>query len=711
MSDITFNLNEKSPRSEQPKNLTIKLKPHQLAILHRAKYLETNTIDIEIDGYSTKIDVNMGVIGDKVGSGKSFVFLGLLENEINFNRDIYRIQSTYHNHCVRKPPVILQCVSRKKFKQTPALDVNVLVVPLGVINQWKRYIEKDSNIKFYTIKKWTDLRKLLTEYQLDDLEDIPDDDSKKKRKKKNNKNRKKKYYNLLSDNQYYKFSLNRKNLLRHTSSTHPSTFFQNKDYLLKLGKLDLNKLSQYKLLLVSPSFYNELSFYFNFDDLTIQRLCFDEADSLNIPNCQRINCNFTWFITSSLKNIQHPSGWKVPFTRTYPDYNGNVRTYQSYRREGGIHNNGFIKSVCQNIETWSMRKYMFLQNEEKFIKMSFKLPEMLSHIIFCMNTRNINILNGVVSQEIMNMLNGGDINGAIQRLDIPVKNVSNVIQGATMKLNIELDNLKIELDGKQRKTYSSSNAKKKSIASTQIKIRDIENKIKCIQDRISDTECCCICYDDEMTMPTMVKCCQKSMCFECITMTITQTNKCPYCRSQLTTKDLIVMSDENLVVEEEEEEEEIELNLPNIKNHSEKYSKEDNFKRIVTWIVNNRNVKSGELLLSKMKLLVFSEYSATFNQNYIDTLNTLGLKYNRVKGTVNSINITIDKYKNEDTDVLFLNSKYFGSGLNLENTTDIIITHKMDSELEKQVIGRAQRVGRETPLNVWKLYYQSEHNS
>ena len=45
-----------------------------------------------------------------------------------------------------------------------------------------------------------------------------------------------------------------------------------------------------------------------------------------------------------------------------------------------------------------------------------------------------------------------------------------------------------------------------------------------------------------MTMPTMVKCCQKTMCFECITMTITQMNKCPYCRSQLTTKDLIVMS-------------------------------------------------------------------------------------------------------------------------------------------------------------------------
>ena len=41
-------------------------------------------------------------------------------------------------------------------------------------------------------------------------------------------------------------------------------------------------------------------------------------------------------------------------------------------------------------------------------------------------------------------------------------------------------------------------------------------------------------------------------------------------------------------------------------------------------------------------------------------------------------------------------------------TTDIIIYHKMSSELENQVIGRGQRVGRETRLNVLHLCYNNE---
>ena len=46
--------------------------------------------------------------------------------------------------------------------------------------------------------------------------------------------------------------------------------------------------------------------------------------------------------------------------------------------------------------------------------------------------------------------------------------------------------------------------------------------------------------------------------------------------------------------------------------------------------------------------------------------------------------------------------------MNLENTTDIIILHKMNKDIEMQAIGRAQRYGREGNLRVWKLYYQNE---
>ena len=43
--------------------------------------------------------------------------------------------------------------------------------------------------------------------------------------------------------------------------------------------------------------------------------------------------------------------------------------------------------------------------------------------------------------------------------------------------------------------------------------------------------------------------------------------------------------------------------------------------------------------------------------------------------------------------------------------SDIIIYHEMNIELETQIIGRAQRIGRSEPLNVYYLLHENEkHN-
>ena len=75
------------------------------------------------------------------------------------------------------------------------------------------------------------------------------------------------------------------------------------------------------------------------------------------------------------------------------------------------------------------------------------------------------------------------------------------------------------------------------------------------------------------------------------------------------------------------------------------------------------------------------------------------------------INNIIKKFKsNEDNsyDILLLNSKYCGSGINLENADIVIIFHRMSIELENQIIGRAQRIGRTNALKVYKLLYENE---
>jgi SNF2 family DNA or RNA helicase len=111
------------------------------------------------------------------------------------------------------------------------------------------------------------------------------------------------------------------------------------------------------------------------------------------------------------------------------------------------------------------------------------------------------------------------------------------------------------------------------------------------------------------------------------------------------------------------------------------------------------------------KYLIFTEYESTLNEKITNILTKWGLQYARIKGAGSMISNTVEQYKKGNINTLLINSKYFGSGMNLENTTDIIIIHKMQADVEMQVIGRAQRFGRTGNLRVWKLYYQNEVNN
>ena len=77
-------------------------------------------------------------------------------------------------------------------------------------------------------------------------------------------------------------------------------------------------------------------------------------------------------------------------------------------------------------------------------------------------------------------------------------------------------------------------------------------------------------------------------------------------------------------------------------------------------------------------------------------------------GHVTTIQNAIDNFKKGTLRVLMLNSKNFANGLNLEMATDIILYHRMTQDMEQQVVGRGQRLGRTTPLNIHYLCHNNE---
>jgi SNF2 family DNA or RNA helicase len=109
-------------------------------------------------------------------------------------------------------------------------------------------------------------------------------------------------------------------------------------------------------------------------------------------------------------------------------------------------------------------------------------------------------------------------------------------------------------------------------------------------------------------------------------------------------------------------------------------------------------------LESNKKFLIFSMYDESFSiirreldEHKIDFVEISGSKATR--------DSKIKKFKDGKVNVVFLNSRFNGAGINLEQATDIILYHEMPAAIREQVIGRALRIGREGDLDVHNLVF------
>ncbi len=109
-----------------------------------------------------------------------------------------------------------------------------------------------------------------------------------------------------------------------------------------------------------------------------------------------------------------------------------------------------------------------------------------------------------------------------------------------------------------------------------------------------------------------------------------------------------------------------------------------------------------------VKIMIFSDFSSIFKK-ITPLCDALNIKYVQLDGgNIRSIENAVKAYKFEDTQILFCDSTLFGCGMNFENTTHVIFTHTPNPEMQSQIIGRAQRIGRESILQVYQLHYPNE---
>lgn len=666
---------------ETPKNMKINLKLHQKRMLY--EMLVKENLDHRVSS-----DINCFCIADKVGSGKSIEILSLIckkpyVNKIANNKIIYKNGQYKHFSGLTLNPTI-------------ELKTNLIVVPHGIYNQWKKYIEDSTNLKYIGISKKKDIENLNIK-SLNNKDTPPIMIIKSTRY---NDLMRKIYKNYPSD---IRLDLNsEKNIIqdlknkiwnsksyRSDSNTFLNEVMKIKEYL---NNLDLEKIKEE----FKNKIYYSLTSIFKYSGPIFERVIFDEANSIKIPACLSGMGKFNWFVTSSLEDLLYPCGDK-----SWCRYSKKIKV-----NANGISGTGFIKKIFKfnsfdQLGNWNHILDMYLKNNDDFVKTSFKLPEPVFHKILCYTPPEIAALKNITMPDVMKALNAGDISTAIELVGCPIKNQSSISDMVLTQLQNKFKKLETKLKSKQNLITSINEEidnnedglsedtlviKKNLIKNLKISIKrletqkkEIEFKIKSLSERISNIEekCCPIC-SDTVSDACLTPCCKNVFCFSCAATAIKYCPKCPLCRSVISLPSLTIISDKAIKEEKKDD-------LP----------------------------KKMEFLIKKIldkpkgKFLVFSEFENTFNcitQNLVEN----GITFSRLNGSTGRVTNIINDFSNNKIQVLLLNAQYYGSGLNLEMSTDIILYHRMSSDLENQIIGRGQRPGRKDKLEVTYLCYSNE---
>jgi hypothetical protein len=235
--------------------------------------------------------------------------------------------------------------------------------------------------------------------------------------------------------------------------------------------------------------------------------------------------------------------------------------------------------------------------------------------------------------------------------------------------------------------YSRISSYKETILNYKSKIMKINIKINGIKERLENTmeKDCPICVST-VKDPCVTPCCKNVFCFECLGQALkySKNNACPMCRTKIS------MNKVNLIVKKKDNKCSKDNNK--IKKENELPTK---MEALISYITENKD----------KRILVFSEYD--FCKIIIEFEN-IGIKFSKINGSSDRIRNILEKFQNGEFQVLLLNANNFGAGLNLQFTDDIVIFHRMAKDLERQVIGRAQRLGRTLPLRINYLCHDNE---
>ncbi len=412
--------------------------------------------------------------------------------------------------------------------------------------------------------------------------------------------------------------------------------------------LDNLNITDYDVILVIPGMYNKL--ILDYQNYVWKRFIFDEPGHLRVSSMKHIKAGFYWFVTATPNAIVF--------------YHKDCK--------------GFMKDMIGPY-WFEFNKHftdILIQNDPEFVKKSFSLPQITNYYYNCLQPV-FDSIGDFVSDNIKSMIEANDIVGAISSLGGGKS--SNIVEIIKEKKNKEINDIENKIV-----LYSNRNDEEK-IESYKNKKTHILKQLEEIDKRFNDmiNGTCYICYEN-ITEPVMEYNCQTILCGKCLLKWLQSNKTCPLCRHNINSKSLIYICNDS------------KQNGKTIDKSIDKKILTKN-EQIIDIINKNKNGS----------FLIFSNYDNSFN-SICNVLTENNIQFAQVKGNIKTRERNINLFKTKSIPVIFLNSNYNSAGINLQEATDIIIYHNMCDSTKNQIIGRAQRIGRTSPLNVHHLYQNNQ---
>lgn len=623
------------------------------------------------------IGCNIGVLSNKVGSGKTYIILGMIMSK---NINGFKTLKTYYEDDI---------YTNSKFdKDTCSIIAEYLVEENDIeLNTSKDKLDNNMNL-FNTLKK----NHKLNIKKINNLIIVPHNLYQQWKDEISN--------NTILDAYYIKSKRDLQNLQD----------LDKKDLVL----CNVNKLKQ--LLEIIE------------DEYDINRLFIDEADTINLGNFPEINSKFLWLITTTYERLLTPKNQGFIKDLFNPIAHGMRNIMLSLLKKITYTFNPTY--IDQKVDLKNpKKKYLVVQNN--FINKLFYRLNKTNYYKF-VNSYDYITLYDYISSNIQ-------IHNNVYRLIYILENFFN----PSYQNNISYPhNLKLDYQDESSLLYIYI---LKILCSIFLKNSVIQGNYRLYQSKKEDD----LYHKTECRVCDSIKCTGSKKItkdIEHILFVIKNTynylirkkNEINYIRSEiikngfctnclhihLSTEDCItshfktVFDTYNANILEydfiiEQLINNITHNFVELNNY--KYTDKTIYEPVTNASLEKKNLKIKHLISrlrieikNKKRCLLFSDNNNFFK--FIEKqLKDNNIKSRVLKGNSNTINSILKKYKNRNIDVLLMNMKYCGSGLNLQMSDNIYIMNMIDKNTETQVIGRVNRINKVGNFEINYFFTEDEY--